>query len=69
MIKMVKESIYIPLIVGGGMRTGEQVKETVDAGADIIVTGTIIEEGEGVDKIRALVDCLKTDRRARDDRF
>jgi phosphoglycerol geranylgeranyltransferase len=69
MIKMVKESIHIPLIVGGGMRTGEQVKETVDAGADIIVTGTVIEEGGGVDKIRTLVDCVKTDRRARDDRF
>lgn len=69
MIKMVKESIHVPLIVGGGMRTGEQVKEAVDAGADVIVTGTVIEEGGGVDKIRELVDCLKTDRRARDDRF
>jgi len=41
----------------------------VDAGADIIVTGTLIEERGGVDKIRELVDCLKTDRKARDDRF
>ena len=63
MIKMVKEATHIPLIVGGGMRTGEQVKEAVDAGADIIVTGTLLEEGGGVDKIRALVDCIKTDRR------
>jgi heptaprenylglyceryl phosphate synthase len=46
------------------MRTGEQVKEAVDAGADIIVTGTLLEEGGGVDKIRALVDCIKTDRRS-----
>jgi len=64
MIKMVKEATYIPLIVGGGMRTGEQVKEAVDAGADIIVTGTLLEEGGGVDKIGALVDCIKTDRRS-----
>jgi phosphoglycerol geranylgeranyltransferase len=64
MIKMVKEATHIPLIVGGGMRTGEQVKEAVDAGADIIVTGTLLEEGGGVDKIRALVDCIKTDRRS-----
>jgi len=63
MIKMVKEATHIPLIVGGGMRTGEQAKEAVDAGADIIVTGTLLEEGGGVDKIRALVDCIKTDRR------
>ena len=64
MIKMVKESTHIPLIVGGGMRTGEQVKEAVNAGADIIVTGTLLEEGGGIDKIRALVDCTKTDRRS-----
>jgi phosphoglycerol geranylgeranyltransferase len=69
MIKMVKGSIHIPLIVGGGMRTGGQVKEAVDAGADVIVTGTVIEEGGGVDKIRELVEYIKTDRRARDDRF
>jgi phosphoglycerol geranylgeranyltransferase len=69
MIKMVKDSTHIPIIVGGGVRTGEQVKEAVDAGADVIVTGTLIEEGGGVDKIRELVDCLKTDRKARDDRF
>ncbi len=64
MIKMVKESTHIPLIVGGGMRTGEQVKEAVDAGADIIVTGTVLEEGGGVDEIRSLVNCIKTGRRS-----
>jgi phosphoglycerol geranylgeranyltransferase len=69
MIKMVKDSIHVPLIVGGGMRTGEQVKEAVDAGADVIVTGTVIEEGGGVDKIRELVEYIKTDRKARDDRL
>jgi len=62
MIKMVKEATHIPLVVGGGMRTGEQAKEAVDAGADMIVTGTVLEEGGGVDKISALVDCIKTDR-------
>ncbi len=64
MIKMVKEATHITLIVGGGMRTGEQVKEAVDAGADVIVTGTVIEEeGGDVDKIRELVEYIKTDRR------
>jgi phosphoglycerol geranylgeranyltransferase len=64
MIKMVKEATHTSLIVGGGMRTGEQVKEAMDAGADIIVTGTLLEEGKGVGKIRALVDCIGTDKRS-----
>jgi phosphoglycerol geranylgeranyltransferase len=44
MINMVKTVADIPLIVGGGIRTGEQAKEIVEAGADIIVTSTIFEE-------------------------
>jgi len=59
MIKMVKSVISLPLIVGGGIRTGEQVKEIVDAGADIIVTGTVVEECKVKDKIRELVKNMK----------
>ncbi len=32
------------LIVGGGIRTPEVAKERIEAGADIIVTGTIVED-------------------------
>ncbi len=49
MIRAVREAIDIPLIVGGGIRTPQQVKKIVNAGADIIVTGTIVEEVENVD--------------------
>jgi len=45
MIKMVKKVIGVPLIVGGGIRTRDQVKEVVDAGADLVVTGNVTEEG------------------------
>ncbi|MEM5826173.1 MAG: geranylgeranylglyceryl/heptaprenylglyceryl phosphate synthase [Candidatus Aenigmatarchaeota archaeon] len=44
MIKAVKHEIDIPLIVGGGIKTEEQAKNAIIAGADIIVTGTIIEK-------------------------
>ena len=57
--RMVKNVIGISLIVGGGIRTGEQVKEIVNAGADIIVTGTVLEENRGKNKIRELVDNMK----------
>lgn len=43
MIKHVSEGINIPLIVGGGIRTAQQVKENVEAGADMIVVGNAIE--------------------------
>ena len=59
MIKIVKSVISLPLIVGGGIKTGEQVKEIVEAGADIIVTGTVVEEYKVKDKIRELVKNMK----------
>lgn len=43
MIKGVKKNINIPLIVGGGIKTESQVKETVSSGADIIVVGNAVE--------------------------
>jgi len=44
MIKLVKSQLTVPLIVGGGIREGPTAKTTVEAGADIIVTGNLIEE-------------------------
>ena len=44
MIREVKKSIGIPLIVGGGIHTAEQVRQIYDAGADIIVVGSVVEE-------------------------
>ncbi len=44
MIKAVDNAIDIPIIVGGGIRDGDTAKEKIDAGADAIVTGTVIEK-------------------------
>jgi len=44
MISQVKQNINIPLIVGGGLRTPEKVREAVVAGADIVVVGTALEQ-------------------------
>jgi len=43
MIKAVKCEISIPLIVGGGLKTQEQVKAAWDAGADMVVVGNALE--------------------------
>ena len=42
-IKAVKSEISVPLIVGGGLRTPEQVKAAWDAGADMVVVGNALE--------------------------
>ena len=57
---MVSETVTIPLIVGGGIRNGELAKRAVEAGANIIVTGTIIEEVSEVYKtLKEIVDSIK----------
>ena len=42
-ISEVKAAINIPLIVGGGIRTEEQLQEAYKAGADMVVMGTAFE--------------------------
>ncbi|HHH79481.1 MAG TPA: geranylgeranylglyceryl/heptaprenylglyceryl phosphate synthase [Thermoplasmatales archaeon] len=63
MITDVKEMIDIPLIVGGGIRDAATAKEKVLAGADIIVTGTALEEKGDPDK--TLSDIVKKIRSCR----
>ncbi len=59
LISGVSQAIDIPLIVGGGIRTPEQAAEAVKAGADIIVTGTVVEE-EGIsERFRQIVSAVK----------
>jgi phosphoglycerol geranylgeranyltransferase len=65
MIKAVKAVVGLPLIVGGGIRTGEQVKAVVKAGASIIVTGNVLEENKGKHKIAELVGNMKANRNTR----
>ena len=59
MVKAVKTVTALPIIVGGGIRTGEQVKEVVKAGASVIVTGNVLEENKGKNKLTELVDNMK----------
>ncbi|MGM0503516.1 MAG: geranylgeranylglyceryl/heptaprenylglyceryl phosphate synthase [Bacteroidota bacterium] len=48
MISQVKNNINIPLIVGGGIRTPEDIQRIVSAGADIIVSGTAMEQNPDI---------------------
>lgn len=44
MVRAVRESVRIPVIIGGGIRSGPEAKGLLAAGASILVTGTITEE-------------------------
>lgn len=55
MIRMVRKAVKIPIIVGGGIRSGKAVRKIVRAGANIIVTGTITEKDNFETKISELV--------------
>ena len=55
-VRAVKRVVDIPVIVGGGIRSGDDAKMLVEAGADVIVTGTLAEEGGVVEeKINSIV--------------
>lgn len=51
MVREVRAVLHIPLIVGGGIRTAADARTLLEAGAQILVTGTVTEEeglGEGL---------------------
>ena len=45
-VENVKETLTIPLIVGGGIRNMGEAREIMDAGADYIVLGSVIEKSK-----------------------
>jgi len=64
MVKAVRKVTDSILIVGGGIRTAEAATERVKAGADIIVTGTVVEESEDRRaKIGEIVRAIKSARK------
>lgn len=44
MISKVRSSVKAPLIVGGGIRTPDQVATAIAAGADVVVVGNSVEQ-------------------------
>jgi phosphoglycerol geranylgeranyltransferase len=54
-IRAVKSVLAVPLIVGGGIINKEQAIAAVSAGADIIVTGNIIESTNADQKLSEII--------------
>jgi len=62
MIRIVKSYIDVPVIVGGGIKSREQALAAASAGADIIVTGNIVENTEVKQKVSEIIKGIKSRR-------
>ena len=59
-IKSIAKLTNLGIIVGGGLRTNEQILERAEAGANIVVIGTKIEESKDIkSEVKAISIALK----------
>lgn len=56
MIRAVRASVQLPLIAGGGLRRPEQVRTSLEAGADLVVVGSAIEQDPAL--LQEMVDAV-----------
>ncbi|MEM3705219.1 MAG: geranylgeranylglyceryl/heptaprenylglyceryl phosphate synthase [Candidatus Bathyarchaeia archaeon] len=59
MIRAVKRYINVPLIVGGGIRSREQALTAASAGADVIVTGNIVERADLKHRVSEIIEGIR----------
>lgn len=60
MVKAVKMAVDLPVIVGGGIRTGAAARQLVEAGADILVTGTVVERHEYKQRLSEIISAVRS---------
>jgi phosphoglycerol geranylgeranyltransferase len=58
MVRAVRASVSIPIVVGGGITEVSHVSPLVSAGADIVVTGTLVENGGFEARLKGIVDAV-----------
>lgn len=59
MVKAVGSSINIPYIVAGGVKSPDEAKAVIKAGADIIQVGTAFEKQGSVSKVKEMVKAVR----------
>ena len=57
-IQIVADQVDIPIVVGGGIRTPNEARKRVEAGASFIVTGSIIEESASEKLMQSFADAI-----------
>lgn len=58
MIRAISGSCTLPMIVGGGIRTPEEARKKVEAGASFVVTGTVTEQNNHGSFVRELAEAV-----------
>lgn len=58
-VRAVSQSVSIPVIVGGGIRTPETAREIAETGARAVVIGTAVEQG-GSSTVREIAIALRS---------
>jgi phosphoglycerol geranylgeranyltransferase len=59
MIKLVRASVDIPIIVGGGITDAATAVAKLNAGADIIVTGNLLRKKDGLQTMQEIARAVK----------
>lgn len=60
MVRAVRQNLSIGLVAGGGIRNAELASRIANAGADIIVTGTIVEEAAHLEEsLGRIIEAVK----------
>ncbi|MDH4123127.1 MAG: geranylgeranylglyceryl/heptaprenylglyceryl phosphate synthase [Thermoplasmata archaeon] len=54
-VKAIRKEVTIPIIVGGGIRDGKTARSLVSSGADVLVTGTLVEEDNFEDRLKEIL--------------
>ena len=58
-VSTVKKNVSIPVIVGGGIREVSSAAAIVKAGADAIVTGTVVEDDKSGQKVKEIIEEIR----------
>ena len=56
MVRAVRAAVEVPILVGGGIRSGDDARPLLEAGASILVTGTVTEEEGLGDGFRGILE-------------
>jgi phosphoglycerol geranylgeranyltransferase len=58
MIQCVAQSIDVPIIVGGGIRSADEARRKVESGADFVVVGNVFEKRHDRFFLREMIDAV-----------
>jgi phosphoglycerol geranylgeranyltransferase len=62
MVRAVRGSVSLPIIVGGGIRDAETAREHRRAGADVIVTGNLLRQKDGLSRLAEIAQAIGEER-------